>query len=166
MAIFTTFSDVLKNTTEFRIFQEVSIAWPSFEYIKFYHRLRFEQRFFTYQDDSSIGPDLPNKFESRARYQLSAESSDIHFGNNNRPIFFLVAWEFFYALNEEAVELFINNQRILGGIGHRLSPGFRYEIQYIFQKSRRFSDEGLKTSEHLPRLRLFLLLRTPDEVEN
>jgi Protein of unknown function (DUF2490) len=163
VAIFATFSDVIKNTTEFRIFQEVSVAWPSFEYIKFYHRLRFEQRFFTYQNGSLLGNDLPNKFESRARYQLSAESLDIRLGNKNQPIYFLVAWELFYALNEEAVELFINNQRIIGGVGQRLSPNFRYEIQYIFQQSRRFSDEGLRTTEHLLRLRLFLMLRTKEE---
>jgi hypothetical protein len=166
IAIFATLSDVIKNTTEFRVFQEVSVAWPSFEYVNFYHRLRFEQRFFTYQDDSSFGLDLPNDFETRARYQLSAESPDIHLGNNNKPIFFFAAWELFYALNEEAVEQFINNQRILGGFDHRLSPAFRYEIQYIFQKSRRFSDEGLKTSEHLLRLRFFLTLRTQSEADN
>ena len=166
IAIFTTVSDVIDNTTEFRIFQEVSVEWPTFEYIYFFHRLRFEQRFFSYQEDTSFGTELLNDFEARARYQLSAESADIHLGNKNRPIYFLAGWELFYAFNEAAVEQFINNQRILGGIGQRLSPSFRYEVQYIFQKSRRYSDEGLKTSEHLLRLRFFLTLRRPNEADN
>jgi hypothetical protein len=165
MAIFATFSDVIENTNEFRLFQEVELAWPTFEYIYFNHRIRFEQRFFSYQENSSFGLELPNDFEARARYQLSLESLDIHLGKSNKPIFFTAAWELFYALNESAVEQFINNQRLLGGMGQRLSPNFRYEVQYIFQKSRRYSDEGLKTSEHLLRLRFFLTLRTPSEAD-
>ena len=165
VAIFATFSDVIDNTNEFRIFQEVNLAWPTFASIHFYHRLRFEQRFFSYQEDSSFDLELPNDFEARTRYQLSLESLDIHLGKNNKPIFFTAGWELFYALNEAAVEQFINNQRLLGGIGQRLSPNFRYEVQYIFQKSRRYSDEGIKTSEHLLRLRFFLTLRTPIEAD-
>jgi len=166
VAVFATFSDVIDNTNEFRIFQEVNLAWPTFAYIHFYHRLRFEQRFFSYQEDSSFGLELPNDFEARSRYQFSLESFDIHLGKNNKPIFFTAGWELFYALNEAAVEQFINNQRLLLGLGQRLSPNFRYEVQYIFQNSRRYSDEGLKTSEHLLRLRFFLTLRTPIEADN
>ncbi len=166
VAIFATLSDVLTNTIEFRIFQEVSFAWPSFEYVKFYHRLRFEQRFFSYQENPSLLTDIPNDFEARGRYQLSFETKDIHLGKNNSPIYFLAAWEVFSAINDAAIEQFINNQRLLGGIGHRISPRFKYEIQYIFQNSRRFTDEGLKTSEHLLRLRLFLLSKIPANTEN
>jgi hypothetical protein len=164
VAFFITASDILKNTTEFRVYQEIGLAWPQFEYVEFSHRIRFEQRFFTYEEDALFGADLPNDYESRVRYQLSFETIDL--GNKNRPIYFLGAWELFYSMNDAAVEQFINNQRILGGLGHRLSPAFNYEIQYIFQKSRRLSEEGLKTSEHLLRLRLFLLLRTANEAEN
>jgi hypothetical protein len=166
VAIFATFSDVIDNTNEFRIFQEVNLAWPTFAFVNFYHRLRFEQRFFSYQGNESFGLELPNDFEARTRYQLSLESLDIHLGKNNKPIFFTAAWELFYALNETAVEQFINNQRLLGGMGQRLGPNFRYEVQYIFQKSRRYYDEGLKTSEHLLRLRFFLTLRTASEADN
>jgi hypothetical protein len=166
VAVFATFSEVIDNTNEFRIFQDVSLAWPTFASIHFYHRLRFEQRFFSYQEDSSFGLEIPNDFEARTRYQLSLESLDIHLGKNNKPIFFTVGWELFYALNDAAVEQFINNQRLLGGLGQRLSPNFRYEVQYIFQKSRKYSDEGLKTSEHLLRLRFFFTLRTPIEADN
>lgn len=166
VAIFSTFGNVIKNVTEFRIHQEVGVAWPTFAYIHFYHRLRFEQRFFSYQQDSSFGIELPNDFGARGRYQLSAESSDIHLGNKNKPIYFLAAWELFYSINKAVVERFVNDERILGGFGHRLSPSFKYEIQYIFQKSRKFSIDDLKTSEHLLRLRLFLLIRKSSGTDN
>lgn len=166
VAIFVTSSEVINNTTEFRIFQQMNVAWPIVDYIGFYHRLRFEERFFAYQENDQFSTDLPNDFEARARYQLRLESADIRIGNKNRPIYFLAAWELFYSINEAAVESLINNQRILVGFGHRLSPSFRYEIQYIFQKSRRYSEDGFKTSEHLLRLRLFLLQRFASSVDD
>ena len=42
VAIFTTVSDILDNTTEFRIFQEVKFGWPSLAFAEFSHRIRFE----------------------------------------------------------------------------------------------------------------------------
>ena len=163
VAVFATLSNILKNTTEFRAFQDVRLGWPSLDYLEFSHRLRFEQRFFAYQTDFPIGTDLPNDFEVRARYQLGLETIDIQLGHKNRPIYILAAWELFYPLNESAIESFVNNQRLLGGIGQRLSPRFKYEIIYIFQKSRLLSDEGLKTTEHLLRLKIFLLSKTKTE---
>lgn len=161
VAYFGTISDEFRNTNEFRLFQEASITWPSLEILTFQHRLRFEERFFKYEESSSFVADIPDAFEARARYQISLESSDIHFGDGNRPIYFLTGWELFYALNETAIEQFINNQRILGGFGHRISPRFKYEIQYIFQKSRKYIDEGLQTSEHLLRFRFYWQPNSP-----
>lgn len=160
VAIFATLGDVIKNVTEVRIHQEMGVAWPIFDKFQFFHRLRFEERFFAYQEDDQFNQGLPNDFEARTRYQLSIETIDISVGNKNRSIYFLASWELFYSINTSAVERFVNNERILGGFGHRLSPLFRYEIQYIFQKSRKFSEDGLKTSQHVLRLRLFLLQRS------
>ena len=161
IAFFYTSNDVILQTTELRIFEEVTLAWPSFEYVKFFNRIRLEQRFFTYDEEFHIGTELPNDFESRARYQLSFETLDIHLGSKNKPIYFLAGWEIFTALNDAAIETLINNQRFLGGIGQRLSPRFKYEIQYILQSSRIISDAGLKTTEHILRLRISLLSRSP-----
>jgi len=85
---------------------------------------------------------------------------DIRLGNSKRPIYILGAWEFFYSLDDAVLEQFINNQRILGGLGHRITPRFKYEIQYIFQRSRKFVEDGLKTTEHLARLRIFLQINS------
>lgn len=167
VAVFATFSDVIENTTEFRIFQEMTAAWPIYDHIEFFHRLRFEERFFTYEGDSQFNMGLPNDFEVRSRYQLSVETVDFQVGNNeNSSIYFLASWELFYPINKAAVERFVNNQRILGGFGHRFNHSFKYEIHYIFQKSRRFSEEGLRTSEHILRLRLFLLHKSESSVDN
>lgn len=161
VAYFATLSGKYRNTYEFRLFQEATIMWPSFEIINFQHRLRFEERFFNYQQNSTYTTDIPNDFESRVRYQFSLESADIHFGDENRPIYFMAGWEFFYALNENAIEQIINGQRVSVGFGHRLSPRYRYQFQYIFQRSREFIEEGLQTTEHILRLRFYLFPRAP-----
>jgi Protein of unknown function (DUF2490) len=160
-AIFATVSDDLLNTYEFRLFQEATLAWPSFEFVRFRNRFRLEERFFTYQEAPSFGAKLSNDFKTRGRYQISLETMDIHFGNKNQPLYFLVAWEFFYDLNDVAIDRFINNQRTVGGFGHRLNSRFRYEVLYIYQRSRQFDIDGLKTTEHILRLRLFLLSKKP-----
>jgi hypothetical protein len=51
------------------------------------------------------------------------------------------------------------------GLGHRITSSFKYEIQYIYQNSRQYEDDGLKSLEHLLRLRLFLVLRSKSSVE-
>ena len=163
VAIFTTVSDILENTTEFRIFQEVKFGWPSLAFAEFSHRIRFEQRFFTYQEDPQLSIEIPNDYKSRTRYKLNIESIDIHLGDKNKPIYFVASWEWFYDFNNAAIEQFVNNQRFLGGLGQRLTPRFKYEIQYIFQNSNRFSDEGVKTTEHILRVRLFLMSKPRPE---
>ena len=165
IGLFYTSSDALENTTELRFFEESTLAWPSFNIIKFYNRVRFEQRSFTYQQDELFGTPLPNDFEARGRYQISFETLDIHLANKNMPIYFLGAFEAFYSFNDPAIEQSVNNQRILGGLGQRLSPRLKYEIQYIFQRSRQFSDEGLKTTEHAFRLRIFFISQSRDSTE-
>ena len=60
---------------------------------------------------------------------------------------------------------FVNNQRYHAAFGHRINPKVRYEMHYIWQKSRNLSDEGFRTGEHIIRLRVYYLLRkAPDEI--
>lgn len=163
--VFNTTSDIISNTSEIRLFEDATVAWPSFDYLKFYNRFRLEQRFFSYEDNTSNGGTLiPDDFSLRGRYQITFETIDVHLSNKNRPIYFLGGWEVFYPFNKETVESFINNQRIIGGIGHRISPNFKYEFHYILQKSRQFNEDGQKITEHIIRLKIFLLSNKPGNV--
>ena len=165
VAYFATISGKYRNTYEFRLFQEATVTWPSFEIIDFKHRLRFEERFFNYEQSSAYTTDIPADFETRARYQFSLETADIHFGDRNQPIYLIAGWEVFYALNENALEQIINSQRFSLGFGQRLSPRSRYQFQYILQRSREFVGEGNRTIEHLLRFRIFLFPDAPKRDE-
>ena len=112
--------------------------------------MRIEQRFFFYEEQ------LPNEFKVRVRYLAGAETADILLFGSKRPIYFQGIIEGFNTVGaESAVEVFINQLRIHGAFGHRISSKFRYELHYIAQKSRAFSDEGLQISQNIYRIRLF-----------
>jgi uncharacterized protein DUF2490 len=158
IAFFFTMNKFTSNLSELRFFQESTFKWPTFNHIHFKHRIRIEERLFFYPDDS-FGNENPNQFEFRTRYQLSVESKDFHIGKKNSSIYFLGAFEAFFRIGNTAFDFFINNQRIWGGFGYKLNPRFKFELNYIFQNSRIISDEGLKTTQHILRLRISYLLR-------
>jgi len=81
---------------------------------------------------------------------------DFTFLGSKRPIYFQAIWEEFTTLGKESAdEIFINQARLHFAFGHRISNRFRYELHYIGQRSRQFSDEGLRTTQHIYRIRLF-----------
>ncbi len=150
-AIFYTANQQISDLIEYRIFQEVNAQWPTFDNFQFSHRVRFEQRFFDYRNLQTPYGDT-DKFSARMRYQLTLESNDFTF--MDQVMYSIGAVEYFQLHNANH-ESFINNLRLVGIIGHRLSLNFRYEIHYIFQKSRKYVEKGLRTSEHIIRLRIF-----------
>jgi len=117
--------------------------------LSLFYRLRFEQRFFFYEKRT-------NNFNWRVRYLLGIESKDIKGFNKKRSFFFQVMWEDFNTLGKEsAYEYFINRVRIKAIFGHRISQKFRYELHYMWQRSRLYSDNGLETTQNIIRLRFF-----------
>jgi len=159
VGLFNTRSEEIINTLELRIFEEAKVSWPRFEYVHFRHRVRIEQRFFTYEENPLVFSNLPNDFDLRARYQIEIESSDIVLFNSDKPIYFQVAWELFSKPDSTTIEPFINQNRTLIGFGHRLSPDFKYQLQYIYQNSRKLNEDGVKTTEHIIRLKINFLQR-------
>lgn len=152
LAYFYTTSNTLKNVSEIRLFQEGNLSWPDISVLQFAHRLRLEERFFFYEDNSLFGIINADEFLARVRYQLAAETED--FNILNQKFYFQVAAEYFLTGNKH-VEPFINNNRFLIVAGHRISQKMRYELHFIFQRSRVFQSDRLKTSEHIVRLRFF-----------
>lgn len=149
IALFSTYFREDNNVHEFRIHQDFNASWPDFGVLRLFYRLRIEQRFFFYSR-------LEDQFKVRVRYLIGAESQDIKFANTKRSFYFQFIFEGFKTLfDESAYEVFIHNTRTHAAYGHRISPKFRYELHYIWQKSRRFSDEGLELSQNIFRIRIF-----------
>ncbi len=157
MAFFYTANKVLGNVSEFRLFQEVDLLWPNLTVVTFNNRLRFEERFFFYENQTQM-----NDWYARGRYELHIESQDFSLFQFLHNIYLLAALEYFLPFNNSAAEVFINRNRLVLGFGHRISNKFRYELQYINQKSREFKDDGLKTTENILRLRLYYEKRRKD----
>jgi len=149
IAWFGTFNEGVDNINEFRIHQDFSAKWPDFGFIEFFYRLRIEQRWFFYDT-------LPNEFNVRTRYLIGVESADINIFGPEKPIYFQVIFEGFKTLGDEsAYDVFINQSRFHVALGQRISNRFRYELHYIRQKSREFSDDGLNLSQNIFRIRTF-----------
>ena len=151
LASFNNLNKNAGNDYEFRLFQDANLTWPDIGYVIFRHRWRFEQRFFFYED-------LDNDSNIRGRYQIQLETIDFKLFSKKRSFYLFSGFEVFVPFGTSAVELFVNKNRTFLGLGHRLTPNFHYEIQYIWQHSREFDDEGFKTTENIFRLRFFYRL--------
>lgn len=159
VAWFSTYNVDDFNVNEFRIHQDFNVSWPDISILEFFWRVRLEQRWFFYAD-----PDLENDFKVRGRLLGGFETADIRFGEGKRPIYFQAILEGFQTFgDEEAVEFFVNSTRIHAAFGHRISDAFRYELHYIWQKSRLGDEDGLRTTENIFRIRVFHRLEKKSE---
>ena len=154
VALFQTFNRNTYNTTEFRIQQDFNANWPDFGFVRTFWRFRAEQRFFDYQE--LPGELSANSFNVRLRLLGGAQTRDLTFLGEKRPIYFQVLFEGVVTLNrDEATEFFINNTRTHFAFGHRLSRSWRYEVHYFRQGSRILSSDGFKVRQDVFRLRVF-----------
>jgi hypothetical protein len=150
-AVFHTINNFTTNITEFRIHQGFSFEWLQTKRFSLFGRVRIEERFFTYQGDSSS-----NQFRVRSRLLLGIQSQDIYWFSLKRPIYFQSSYEgFLYLVGSGNTELFVNQGRFDLAFGHRIAKNWRYEIHYIRQSSRLSQENGLKVGQNIFRLRLF-----------
>jgi len=149
IALFATFNNYDYNVHEFRIHQDFNFKGPKFGWFNLFWRLRIEERFFRF-------PNETNKSNIRGRLLGGIQTKDITLFGDKRPIYFLGIWEGFNTLGEDSAdEFYINQSRLHAGFGHKISPHFRYELHYIWQRSRLLVSDGLQTSQHIIRIRLF-----------
>ena len=149
LATFNTFNRDDENVNEFRITTDLNIEGPDLLYVILFYRLRIENRSFFYKT-------LPNENNFRARLLIGIETWDFKGFNEKRSFYFQGMWEGFKTIGQEsAYEIFINQVRIHAAFGHKISKTFRYEIHYIWQRSREFSDDGLEKTQGILRLRTF-----------
>ena len=150
VAWFSTFNKNIGNVNEFRIHQDVTANWPDLGFVKFFYRVRVEQRFFFFEDE-----EIDNRFNIRLRGLIGLETADIKIGNAKRPIYFQSIFEGFTTLEQNAEELFVNQTRFHLAFGHRLSGSVRYELHYIRQGSRVSAEDGIKLAQNIFRVRFF-----------
>jgi hypothetical protein len=67
--------------------------------------------------------------------------------------YFLADWEWFVPL-EDPDERFSNRQRIRTGLGYRRNFSWRYELLYIWTRSRTTIDEEFTTNENMINIRV------------
>ncbi len=138
------------NVNEFRIHQDFNLKWPDLGFLELFYRVRVEERLFYYEEI------IPNSFNVRIRGLVGIESQDFTWFGKKRPIYFQAIYEGFKTVGDEsAYEVFVNQVRIHLAFGHRISKGFRYELHYIAQRSRLYSDTGLQTTQNIYRIRLY-----------
>lgn len=144
------------NVNEFRIHQDFNLKWPDLGFLKLFFRVRVEERFFFYEETT-----FPNSFNVRLRGLIGIETPYYSWFGHKRPIYFQAMYEGFKTVGDEsAYEVFVNQVRIDFAFGHRISSSFRYELHYIMQRSRLYSDAGLETTQNIFRIRLYHRLGT------
>jgi hypothetical protein len=67
--------------------------------------------------------------------------------------YLLADWEWFIPLDDVA-ERYANKQRIRAGIGYRRSVRWRFEVLYIWNRSRNTVTDGFTTSDNIIDVRL------------
>ena len=140
------------NVNEFRIHQDFNLKWPDLGFMRLFYRIRIEERFFFY-------PVADNRFILRLRGLIGVESQYFTWFGTKSPIYFQAIYEAFKNIEDnDDSELFVNQARIHLAFGQRISSVFKYELHYIAQKSRLYSDDGLSISQNIYRIRLFFTL--------
>jgi Protein of unknown function (DUF2490) len=106
--------------------------------------VRFESRNFFY-----TGGDADNeqtfRFRNRLEVLMPINKPSI---TDDGAGYWLADWEWFIPLDDPE-ERFANRQRIRGGIGYRRNFNWRYELLYIWTRSRNTIDSGFSTNENI-----------------
>lgn len=73
--------------------------------------------------------------------------------STDRVRYILADWEWFIPLDDPQ-ERFANKQRIRAGVGYRRSFGWRFELLYMWTRSRNTIDERFTTNDHIIDIRI------------
>jgi hypothetical protein len=106
--------------------------------------VRVESRNFFYSGGDTDS-DSTVRFRNRLEFLVPLNKERI---TDDGACYVLADWEWFAPL-DDAEERFANRQRIRTGIGYRRSFKWRYEVLYIWTRSRNTIDEGFSTNENV-----------------
>jgi hypothetical protein len=103
-----------------------------------------ESRNFFYSGAGS-GTDSTVRFRNRLEFLVSLNKERL---TDDGVRYLLADWEWFVPLDDPA-ERFANRQRIRAGYGYRPSSKWRYELLYIWSRSRDTTDQNFKTADNI-----------------
>ncbi|MBT8181614.1 MAG: DUF2490 domain-containing protein [Eudoraea sp.] len=146
---FNTFSSDYSNVFEFRIYQDANFRGPKLGPFNFMHRIRLEQRFFTFSDN-----DIDNEFSFRGRYLIGTRTDKFSLGGEKNWTVF-VSLEPFFPLGKGVTEILANNFRWDTALSYQVSENLRLELHYVLQTSEIFSNSDTRVLENIFRFRIF-----------
>ena len=111
--------------------------------------VRVESRQFFYTGSGS-GTSSSVRFRNRLEFLVPLNKEKV---TDDGARYLLADWEWFIPLDEPD-ERFASKQRIRTGIGYRRSFAWRFEVLYIWTRSRDTIDEGFGTSDNSINIRL------------
>lgn len=106
--------------------------------------VRVESRNFFYSSGETES-DSTVRFRNRLEFFAPLNKERI---TDDGARYLLADWEWFIPLGDPD-ERFANRQRIRTGLGHRRNFNWRYEVLYIWTRSRNTIDEGFSTTENI-----------------
>jgi hypothetical protein len=111
--------------------------------------VRIESRNFFYTRAGS-GSDSSVRFRNRLEFLVPLNKEKL---TEDGARYFLADWEWYVPV-EDVDERFANKQRIRTGVGYRRSFAWRFEVLYIWTRSRNTIEEGFNTSDNSIDIRL------------
>jgi hypothetical protein len=153
VAMFLTFNDVIPNSTEFRLAQEARATWPRFSEFRFQHRVRAEQRFFTFENLPGFEESPSSDQSYRLRYFLSGTTDYFNVGPVGN-LFVTGSAEYFIPMGDESESVFADESRFYAGFGQLLTKGWSYVLHFMWINSRNDSGD-FEANEFVIRLRIY-----------
>lgn len=111
--------------------------------------VRVESRNFFYSG-AETGSDSTVRFRNRLEFLVPLNKERI---TDDGARYLLADWESFIPL-DDAEERFANRQRIRTGLGYRRNFNWRYEVLYIWTRSRNTIEKGFSTTENIIDIRV------------
>ena len=149
LSVFYTFNNAGDTQVELRPFQGYKIRWPHWQFVKFTHFLRLEERFLFTEGESDI------EFELRARYKIEAIfHRSRHLVDFANGFYFPISIELL--INLYSTEQFNDGIRITPGLGYS-SDSKLWKIQFdlTYQYADKAEVGSFTKSTIIYRLRFF-----------
>ena len=143
------------NSIEFRTFQFAFLNWPEIWEFNFKFRAGLEQRWFRF-------PELDtDEFVIRARFRIGMTSPYFQFWQGESRLFITTNYELLRDVKEEDIDVLIDENRLMLGLGFLDNKNFRGELQYQIQGPRDREIGELLRDTNLIRIRVFYYFRKP-----
>jgi hypothetical protein len=149
VGLFKSIIDNDADVFELRPWAGLQFPWPQIKGFRFSHYFRLEERLFWIKDRETVSTS-----SLRGRYQLGLVSPTYNILMKN-GIFFMVAMELFWPLENSFNVNFSDRIRTHVGVGSRVTDNWRAELQYVVQDGRALAQDSFTRDERIIRLRLF-----------